>query len=79
MLYGRSTLPHLTSPYKGEEKRTKPGAKHSLFIPWCAGRKPTWGIPLVFSQTLPMSPSPQPSPTRSEGVARISSPLMGED
>ena len=26
-----------------------------------------------------LPPSPQPSPTRGEGVARISSPLMGED
>ena len=34
---------------------------------------------LRSGQALTMSPSPQPSPTRGEGVDRISSPLMGED
>ena len=32
--HGRDTLPHLTSPYKGEEKRTKPTRGGDLRIPF---------------------------------------------
>jgi len=41
--------------------------------------RPNLSFLYVSSHWLQISPSPQPSPARGEGVESISSPLMGED